>query len=271
MSNTLRTRFAPSPTGYLHLGHAYAAQQAFEFASDHNGVCLLRIEDIDHTRCKPEFTNAISESLSWLGFKWPEPVRVQSQHRAEYASVIDGLHERGLVYRCFKTRKELPVGLYRSEALPPKEEQARLDNNEAFAWRLSIAACKAIIDAPLTYEETGLNSGTQTVDLDRLADEVLARKDIGTSYHVACCHDDALQNITHIVRGQDIAPLTPLHRLLQHLMGWAVPIYHHHGLLKNDNGEKLSKRNGETSLATLRQRGLSSKEVMELAIANGIE
>lgn len=265
MSNTVRTRFAPSPTGYLHLGHVYAARKAFGFASDNGGVCLLRIEDIDHTRCQTKFSDTIKQSLSWLGFQWPKPIRVQNQHRAEYAAVIENLHERGLVYRCFKTRKDLPNGLYRGTSLPFKEEQTKLSNNEAFAWRLSIKACETFIDTPLTYEETGLNPGTQTVNIESLSDEVLARKDIGTSYHVACCHDDALQNITHIVRGEDIAPLTPLHRLLQHLMGWPAPVYHHHGLLVNSDGEKLAKRKHSESILSLREKGFTAAQVLDMA------
>lgn len=265
MSKTLRTRFAPSPTGYLHLGHAYAARQAFDFAENHNGECLLRIEDIDHTRCRPEYTKAIIDSLGWLGFHWPEPVRVQSQHLADYAAIIETLGERGLIYRCFKTRKELPKGLYRGKALNTEDEQEHLKSGDNFAWRLSITACQPLINAPLTYEETGLNPGIKTVDLSGMSDEVLARKDIGTSYHIACCHDDALQNITHIVRGTDIAPLTPIHCLLQHLMEWPVPVYHHHKLLKNDTGEKLSKRKRSESILSLREKGFTAAQVLDMA------
>ena len=261
MPEPILTRFAPSPTGYLHLGHAYAAMQAFGFG----GECFLRIEDIDHTRCRPEYTDAIFEDLSWLGFTWPKPVRIQSQHRADYALVIDALRARGLVYRCFKTRKELPPGLLRSSPRPPKDEQARLSANEPFAWRLSISRCEDIISTPLTYQETGLNPGVHTIDMSKLSDETLARKDIGTSYHTACCHDDALQDITHVVRGVDIAPLTPIHRLLQHLLDWPMPIYHHHGLLKNKAGDKLAKRNKDTSIRSLRNQGFTAAQVLDMA------
>jgi len=142
------TRFAPSPTGYLHLGHAYAAEQAFNFAKENNGTCFLRIEDIDHTRCKPEYTRAIYEDLDWLGFDWPIPARRQSDHRAEYSKVIETLNEKGLLYRCFKTRKELPDGIYHGQVDP--NEKARLNANEKFAWRLSMSPaatmmlCKAL-------------------------------------------------------------------------------------------------------------------------------
>lgn len=265
MNPTYRTRFAPSPTGLLHLGHVYAAIQAFDAAKDAKGSCLLRIEDIDHTRCKPAYSDRIYEDLRWLGFNWPEPVRIQSRHSSDYEKVITSLHKRNLVYRCFKTRADLPKGLYRGQALPPEPEAQKLTSNTPFAWRLDIERCKTVISSPLKYEETGLNAGCKTVKIDTIGDEVLARKDIGTSYHVACCHDDALQNITHIVRGEDIADLTPLHRLLQELMGWPTPIYHHHALLKNDNGKKLSKRNGDTSIRALREQGFTAEQVLDMA------
>lgn len=265
MSAKTLTRFAPSPTGYLHLGHVYAAKQAFDFADTHHGTCLLRIEDIDHTRCKPEFLNAINESLNWLGFEWTQPVRVQSQHLEDYDHVIARLRERGLVYRCFKTRQELPAGPYHGASLPDDEEQERLKKGEKFAWRLSIARCRDVISSPLTYEETGIDAGIKTVNPDALVDEVLARKDIGTSYHIACTHDDALQNITHIVRGLDIAPLTPLHRVIQHFMDWPVPVYHHHALLKNASGEKLSKRKRSQSILSLREQGFTARQVLDMA------
>ena len=261
----MRTRFAPSPTGSLHLGHALAAKEAFGAAHTQDGTCLLRIEDIDHTRCRPEYTQAIYEDLSWLGFNWPEPARVQSQHKPDYDDVIENLQSRGLLYRCFKTRKELPSGVYRGAGLNPAETAERLNNGDAFSWRLNMPRCEDIITERLSYEETGLSPGTKYVDLSVLGDEVLARKDIGTSYHVACCHDDALQNITYIVRGVDIAPLTPLHRLLQHLMGWKTPIYHHHSLLKNDDGQKLSKRNHDTSIKALREQGFTAAQVLDMA------
>ena len=241
------TRFAPSPTGYLHLGHAYAAEQAFNFAKDQGGKCILRIEDIDHTRCRPEYTRAIYEDLDWLGFDWPLPARVQSQHRADYAKVIEALNEKGLLYRCFKTRKELPDGPYRGG--PDPKEKNRLKAQEKFAWRLSIAKTEDYLgetDLPFT-------------------DEVLARKDIGTSYHVACCHDDALQGVTHVVRGKDIEPLTPFQNLLQRLMGWPVPEYHHHDLRLNDDGDKLSKRNHDTSIRSLREEGYTAAQVLDMA------
>lgn len=259
------TRFAPSPTGYLHLGHVYAANQAFGFAAAYGGHCLLRVENIDHTRCRPEYHAVIEDDLAWLGFKWPTPVRTQSDHLADYDIVIESLENRGLVYRCFKSRSELPKGVYRGCALPKDKEQEALSANIPFAWRLSIDQCKAVLPKTLTYTETGLEADVKVVTIDELNDEVLARKDIGTSYHVACCHDDALQGITHIVRGHDIAELTPLHRVLQELMGWPTPIYHHHNLLKNAQGRKLSKRNKDTSIRSLREQGFTAAQVLDMA------
>ena len=241
------TRFAPSPTGYLHLGHAYAAEQAFGYARDRDGICLLRIEDIDQTGCRPEDTRAIYEDLDWLGFNWPIPARVQSQHPADYTKVIETLNEKGLLYRCFKSRKELPDRIYRGG--PDPNEDIRLKAHEKFAWRLSIDKVESYLG------ETDLP----------FSDEVLARKDIGTSYHVACCHDDAMQGITHVVRGMDIEPLTSFHNLLQRLMGWPTPKYYHHALRLNEDGDKLSKRNHDTSIRSLREEGYTAEEVLAMA------
>ena len=259
----MKTRFAPSPTGYLHLGHALAAKQAFEYAQAHEGECWLRIEDIDHTRCKPEFTEAIFEDLAWLGFDWSRPARIQSEHMADDKNAVAQLNERGLVYRCFKTRTQL------SDAppapLPPDEEKTLLQAGKAYAWRLSIRAAQtALGDRPLSYEDTGT---VKTVTLSTLDDIVLARKDIGTSYHIAVTHDDAMQGMTHIVRGADFIDQTPYHVLLQNLMGWPVPIYHHHALLRRADGEKLSKRNQDTAIRSLREKGLTAAQVLAMVVA----
>lgn len=265
MPLAFQTRFAPSPTGFLHLGHVLAAKYAFNMALSFHGTCLLRIEDIDHTRCKTAYLDMLKEDLAWLGFEWPNPIRVQSEHRIEYDGVIQSLREQDLVYRCFKTRKDLPEGLYRGQPLPPEEENEQLEKHTPFAWRLCMERCMDVVSTPLWYEERGIDPGVKTVDLNMLNDEILARKDIGTSYHIACCHDDALQNITHVVRGQDIAAQTPLHRLLQHLMGWPTPLYYHHGLLKNAAGNKLSKRNKDTHIGRLREQGFTAQDVLDMA------
>lgn len=256
------TRFAPSPTGYLHLGHALAAKTAFEFG----GTCLLRIEDIDYTRCRQAYTDAIYEDLTWLGFNWPKPVRVQSQHKDNYDAVIENLRDRDLIYQCFKTRKELPSGIYTSPGTPMSvsEIEDRLAKNEPFAWRLNMTKARKQL-GHLTYRETGQHPDLKPVDYDVYGDAVLARKDIGTSYLIACTHDDALQGVTHVVRGADFINLTGLQRILQALMGWPEPIYHHHRLLENADGEKLAKRNKDTAIRELRAQGLAPSDVLGMA------
>jgi len=249
------TRFAPSPTGYLHLGHALAAKEAFSFRP-----CLLRIEDIDHTRCKPKFTDAIYEDLAWLGFTWPKPVRVQSEHMADYQDVLNTLGEQGLTYRCFKTRRELDISP--PAPLSSNQEENHMADGLPFALRLNLKACRDHITSSLKYKDTGEE---KTVDLKALEDIVLARKDIGTSYHIAVTHDDALQDITHVVRGADFIEQTPYHVLLQNLLGYPTPIYRHHALLLREDGEKLSKRNRDTTIRSLREKGLTPQQVLDMA------
>lgn len=269
----MRTRFAPSPTGYLHLGHALAAKEAFGAAREHGGTCLLRIEDIDHTRCKPEYTQAIYEDLRWLGFDWPEAVRVQSRRRAAYQETLESLKSKGLLYPCFLTRREISAqtggGLYFGPSTPLSEDevQSRLARGDTPAWRLSAARCRDLLGGAfenLDYQETG-----EAYQPAPFGDEILARKDIGLSYHLCCTHDDADQGITHIVRGVDIAPLTPFHVLLQTLMGWPVPRYHHHKLRRSADGEKLSKRKDSLAIGELRAAGHSSQEVLAMSRALG--
>lgn len=267
-------RFAPSPSGYLHLGHAASAHAAFGFAKRHGGVCLLRIEDIDITRCKREYEQAIYEDLHWLGFDWPKPVLRQSEHFDAYNSVIEDLYARGLVYRCFKTRKELladmsraphgrpPVYFGPKTPLSPKQEGQKRANGEAFAWRLSIEKCKAELGHQ--YDElTFLNNGKIVkARPERLGDVILGRKDIGTSYHLACCFDDARQGVSDIVRGIDLLESTHIHRLLQALMDWPVPRYHHHGLLVDETGKRLAKRDKAKTLKSLREAGVKRETIL---------
>lgn len=260
------TRFAPSPTGYLHLGHALAASEAFSFAP-----CLLRIEDIDSTRCKPEFTQAIYEDLQWLGFNWAKPARIQSAHLDDYKAAVAALETKGLLYRCFRSRKELGGG---PAPLSEREEAENLAAGKPFAWRLSIDRAAALITGPLTYEETGDDGsgqapGLRCINLAALSDTVVARKDISTSYHIAVTHDDNLQGITHVVRGADLAPMTDFHVLLQTLMGWTVPIYHHHRLVLDGDGEKLAKGKSAPPIRTLRAQGISPEAVLEMARFGG--
>jgi len=265
----MRTRFAPSPTGYLHLGHALAASEAFGFAKVHGGECGLRIEDIDYTRCKAEYTQAIYDDLQWLGFDWPNPARVQSAHISEYQDTLDDLKSRGLLYPCFLTRKEIKKVSENGTYLGPKDSISndeivfRMKRGERPAWRLSLTRARDIMGSEferLDFEENG-----EHVAPAPFGDEVLARRDIGLSYHLCAVQDDALQGISHVVRGVDIAPHTRFQVLLQKLMGWPTPRYHHHRLLLNADGEKLAKRNADTAIRDLRSAGLSPQEVLDLA------
>ena len=265
----MRTRFAPSPTGYMHLGHAFAAGEAFGFARAHSGECELRIEDIDHTRCKPEYTKAIYEDLQWLGFDWPNPARVQSEHFSSYRDTLDNLKSRELLYPCFLTRKEIKKvstnNIYRgpNTALSNDEIVFRMKRGERPTWRLSLARARDTLGS--AFERLGFEESGERVAPAPFGDEVLARRDIGLSYHLCCVQDDALQGISHVVRGVDIAPHTRFQVLLQKLMGWPTPRYHHHRLLLNADGEKLAKRNADTAIRDLRAAGLSPQEVLDLA------
>lgn len=269
------TRFAPSPTGRLHLGHAVSAFNVWAAAAEASGKVYLRIEDIDQTRCRPEYEAGILEDLSWLGLSWDGPVRRQSDHFAEYRAALDTLQARGLIYRCFRTRREiaasLPAGADPDEAgfvsrpLSPLEEAQRLAHNAAFAWRLSLEAARKVLGprwGSLSYlEETARGLRRVPADPSRFGDVVLARKDTPASYHLACCHDDALQGISHVVRGEDLRAVTAVHALLQALMGWPQPVYRFHPLLLGPDGKKLSKRNADKSLAEYRAEGMTPEGI----------
>lgn len=277
------TRFAPSPTGYLHVGHAFSALTAFRAARDAGGRFLLRIEDIDRGRCRPDFEAAVFEDLEWLGVRWEKPVRRQSEHFADYARALAALRARGLVYRCFKTRKEVLDDIARAPHLAPAgpegppfvggplssaEEEERIARGEPFAWRLSMARAKDALGgdfARLAFREE-LLGGAREVSAapDMFGDAVLARKDAGASYHLASVHDDALQGVACVVRGEDLFASTHLHRLLQALLGLPVPVYRHHPLITDDSGRKFSKRDQAATLRDLRARGVSPAEIPAL-------
>jgi glutamyl-Q tRNA(Asp) synthetase len=270
------TRFAPSPTGRLHRGHAFAALTAWHAAREVGGRFLLRIEDIDPTRCKPAFEDAIVEDLTWLGLAWDGPVRRQSEHLADYAAVIAALDGRGLLYRCFRTRKDIldaigdaphgPVEAARPGPHPADEEAALLAQGRAFAWRLSLdRAREALGDVAwqaLAFLEEGLGPngerGLIEVRPETAGDVILARKDVGAAYHVAVTHDDALQGVTHIVRGEDLFEATHVQVLIQTLMGWPTPVYRHHRLLVGPDGRRYAKRDRSVTLAELRVGGLDA-------------
>ena len=268
---TFVTRFAPSPTGYLHRGHAYSALTAFYAARAAGGRFLLRIEDIDATRCRPEYEAAILEDLVWLGLSWEEPVRRQSEHLDDYHAAVEALRERGLAYRCFKTRKEIDIGRaphapqvpYVGARLPPDEEAARLARGEAFAWRLSLAAARETLGGfeGLTFVEEGAGphgeAGVIQARPETAGDIVLARKDVGVAYHLAVVHDDALQGVTHVIRGQDLFEAAHIQRLLQALLGLPTPTYRHHGLLTGPDGKRYAKRDKAQTLRELRAAGVT--------------
>ena len=281
------TRFAPSPTGRLHLGHALAAKEAFGFGREENVGCLLRIEDIDHTRCRQDYTLGIYEDLDWLGFDWPLPTRVQSRHALDYAKVVAELLGRGLAYPCRLTRSDLKQGK-RSETIntlstdeflnrfTSDDDQTPLPKPHLpYAIRLNLPkALETVSGHSLTFAEMGKANKVDKIDVkaaladwtysDR-PDPIIARKDIGVSYHIAVTHDDMLQGITHVVRGMDLFDETSLHVLIQHLMDWPTPIYYHHALLTREDGEKLSKRGLDTSIQSLRENGLTAAQVLAMA------
>lgn len=268
-------RFAPSPTGYLHAGHAFSALIAFETAKAVGARFLLRIEDIDETRCRPEFEAAIYEDLAWLGLEWEAPVRRQSDHLPQYRAVIENLARRGLVYRCFRTRREVmdatasaphgPQEAFRGSAAP--DEADRLACGEPFAWRLSLAAAKAQLgDADwnsLTFTEVGAGpeNGLVRAQPDLAGDVVLGRKDVGVAYHLAVVVDDAGQGVTDVVRGLDLFEATHIQRLLQALLGLPTPTYLHHRLLNGPDGKRLAKRDKAQTLRELRAKGVTAADL----------
>ena len=269
------TRFAPSPTGYLHRGHAFSALTAYRATQEARGRFLLRIEDIDATRCRPEYDAAILEDLAWLGLDWETPVRRQSEHLADFHAAIEVLRARGLVYRCFKTRKEIDIGRaphepavpYVGSPLPADEEAQRLDRGEAFAWRLSLAAAREALGGfeGLTFVEQGAGPDGQTGVIqarpETAGDIVLARKDVGVAYHLAVVHDDALQGVTHVIRGVDLFEAAHIQRLLQALLSYPTPTYRHHGLLVGPDGKRYAKRDKAETLRELRAAGMDPAEL----------
>jgi glutamyl-Q tRNA(Asp) synthetase len=269
------TRFAPSPTGYLHLGHACAALTAWRRAREAGGRFLLRIEDIDATRCRPEYAAAVIDDLTWLGLDWDGPVRVQSQHLAAYRAVLGALAARGLLYPCFCTRADIVREIAAAAAAPhgpdgPRypgtcrrlsadERAARLAAGRPHALRLDMAAALAAVPTPLTFEEEG--EGTVPCDPAAFGDVVLGRKDTPASYHLCVTHDDAVQHVSLVTRGADLRAATHVHRLLQALLGWPAPRYAHHALVTGDTGRRLAKRDGAQTLRALRQAGISAADI----------
>lgn len=275
------TRFAPSPTGALHLGHAYAAWFAWSLARDAGGRFLLRIEDIDQARCHAAFASDIIEDLRWLGLAWDGEVRVQSRYAGDYRAVLANLAGRGLVYPCFCSRAEVAREIAASASAPhgpdgtplypgicrrlsQSEREDRLAAAQPHAWRLDMA--RALAEAPiLTRHEAG--AGRMACSPGASGDVILGRRDALASYHLCATHDDAATGVTLVTRGEDLAHAADVQRLLQHLMAWPEPAYAHHALRKDKQGRRLSKRDGASSVRSLREAGATAEAVLRLACA----
>ncbi len=270
------TRFAPSPTGRLHLGHILAARVAHSIARSADGVFLLRHEDIDGPRVREEFYQHIEEDLKWLGLVWDGPALRQTTRISAYETAFAFLRERNLVYPCFCTRREIQEEWARMGAAPqgPEapiypgtcrrlsviERQEKIQSGALFAWRLDSKLASETV-GPLTFHD--LSFGEISVKPDLLGDVVLARKDIGTAYHLAVVVDDAFQKITHVTRGEDLLSSTHVHRLLQKLLDLPEPLYDHHPLMLDENGKRLAKRSESQAIAVLRENGMSPDEVLK--------
>lgn len=281
MPARLATRFAPSPNGHLHLGHAFSALTAWDWARAHGARFVLRIEDTDTTRARPEFIASQLEDLAWLGLSWEEPVRRQSQHRADYEAGLDRLRALDLVYPCFCTRRDIataaqaphgpegPAYPGTCRTLPDAERRRRLAAGTPHALRLDIARATALAEeragAALTFREEGAGPGGEhgmlPADPRPLGDPVLMRKDGVIAYHLAVVMDDAAQAITHVIRGCDLFFATPLHRVLQVLIGLPAPAYRHHRLITDAAGERLAKRRGSPALRDLRAQGVTPAQI----------
>jgi glutamyl-Q tRNA(Asp) synthetase len=270
----IATRFAPSPTGRLHLGHAFAALYAWRRAREAGGRFLLRIEDIDEGRCREEFVAAILEDLAWLGLDWDGEVRRQSRHLADYRAAVGRLEAAGLLYPCFCTRADIaraldapqgpegPVYPGTCRALSAAERAARIAAGSAYALRLDVA--KALAQTgPLAWTDEA--AGTIAADPTAQGDVVLARKDAPTSYHLAVTADDAAQGVSLVTRGADLFAATHIHRLLQALLGLPTPLYRHHPLVTDAGGRRLAKRDRALTLAALRQSGRTAADVRAMA------
>ncbi|UYQ72748.1 tRNA glutamyl-Q(34) synthetase GluQRS [Pelagibacterium flavum] len=270
-------RFAPSPNGRLHLGHAYSALYTDHWARALGGAFVLRIEDIDTVRCRPEFVEAVFKDLQWLGLEWPEPVRVQSAHFDDYRVAADALRSKGLLYPCFCTRAEIraaadgrtdpdgaPIYPGTCRHLPGAERLEKLEAGVPVQWRLDVGRA---LDGKgeLSIREAMPDPASEVVkrraEPERWGDVVIVRKDTPTSYHLSVVVDDAIQGITHVTRGMDLYASTDIHVLLQVLLDLPSPVYTHHPLIVGEDAEKLSKSRGSESLAGLRALGIAPGEI----------
>jgi len=272
-------RFAPSPNGELHLGHAYSALLNQRLANEMDGRFLLRIENIDTTRCTPEFEQGIYRDLEWLGINWSQPVRRQSEHFDAYADALERLREMGLIYPAFMSRGEIRAYIAEQQTwprdpdgvphYPPLDKQAsnqarnrRIASGAPFSWRLDMEKTIETV-GPLDWIEFAPENGETHINVDPTAwgDVIIARSDIPTSYHLAVVVDDALQKVTHVVRGRDLFAATSVQRVLQRLLGLSAPLYHHHELILGPDGRKLAKSEQSTGLSALRAAGKTPADI----------
>ena len=283
---TVRTRFAPSPTGPLHLGHAYSAILAHDMARSQGGAFLVRIEDIDRSRSRPEWEDLIYKDLSWLGLSWEKPVMRQSDRLPVYRRVLQELWDAGLLFACNCNRRDIaeaasapnegspavgPDGIVYPGTCRHRKGGCGIDIPVDAALRLDIAAAVAGLEQP-AFQETGRGpdgeTGLTDIDLASLprdiGDVVLARRDMGTSYHLSVVIDDVEQDVTHVVRGQDLFGATRIHVVLQRLLGLPTPVYHHHRLIRDETGKRLAKRDDARSIRSYRDEGATPADIRRL-------
>ena len=277
---TFRTRFAPSPTGPLHLGHAYSALYGHRLAEAKNGLWLLRIDDLDHSRSKPEWTQQIFDDLRWLGLAWPEPVRFQSQKTASYQTALDALARAGVIYPCCCNRADIAqAAAAPQEGVPEFGPDGRIypgtcrhrslsQAGVGDALRLNMRKAVKALQKPVTYEEFGTQLSERITLkpealIAQVGDVVLRRKDQGAAYHLAVVIDDDAQNITDVVRGADLSAATQIHVVLQQLLNIQTPRYHHHALIRDETGKRLAKRSDSEALSSLRKAGHSAQDITE--------
>ncbi len=283
---TFRTRFAPSPTGPLHLGHAYSALYGHRLAEAKNGLWLLRIDDLDHSRSKPEWTQQIFDDLRWLGLAWPEPVRFQSQETASYQTALDALARAGVIYPCCCNRADIAqAAAAPQEGVPEFGPDGRIypgtcrhrslsQAGVGDALRLNMRKAVKALQKPVTYEEFGTQLSERITLkpealIAQVGDVVLRRKNQGAAYHLAVVIDDDAQNITDVVRGADLSAATQIHVVLQQLLNIQTPRYHHHALIRDKTGKRLAKRSDSEALSTLRNAGHSAQDITERLFSAG--
>ncbi len=284
------TRFAPSPTGYLHIGHAASLLEIWDDADKNPGNFLLRIEDIDGTRCRPEFETSIYKDLEWLGIQTSHPIRRQSDHFSDYKKILDKLENENLIYPCFCTRKEIEQEIKNAPSAPhgitghiypgtckhlsKTERNEKIQSGHPYALRLNLDAClKQITGKTLKWHDILKGEQVTTPDLlhNTHGDVVLARKDTPASYHLCVTHDDALQNISQITRGDDLFQSTHIHRLLQEILGYDTPLYHHHPLMTDKTGRRFAKRDKSLTLKDIRQKGISAAQLKNMILHSNID